>query len=164
MFNISILFLDPVIKSQLTVESEKFLDHSVFDLLTMTLTENQKINLNSEILKTLESLIGADQKITESEISFFNKLTNDFGLSKQVKLISRSMTKKHLPDIKYFDHNPALKHLMIWLMFFLVKKSGTINHVEIVFIDECAEELKINLSNYLKIKSYFQGESSCSCG
>jgi transcriptional regulator with XRE-family HTH domain len=161
---VGFLFLDPVIRAKLEEESVKIFDHSVFDLLSLTLTEKQKKSLASEILKTLGSLIGVDQKITESELSFFNKLINDLGLGEQVKSISRSMTRKHLPDLKYFDHSPALKHFMIWLMFFLAKSSGKINHVELLFIDECAEALKINLSNYLKIKSYFQGGSKWSSG
>lgn len=154
---IGTLFLDPVIRAQLEEYSDKILDHSVFDLITYSFTEKQKKSLFGEMLKILASLMGADNKISESELSFLNGLIAEMGLTDQGKSISRSITAKHTPDVKYFGHNSAVKHFMIWLLFFLAKSDGKMTHEEVAYIEECAEILKVNRSNYLSIKGYFKG-------
>jgi uncharacterized tellurite resistance protein B-like protein len=109
------------------------------------------------MLKTFGSLMGADKKISENEMTFFNDIIIDMGLTFQTKSISRSFTVKHLPDIKHFGQIVALKHFAIWLMYFLAKSDGKICLEEIAYIEECAELLKVNRTNYLAIKSHFKG-------
>jgi transcriptional regulator with XRE-family HTH domain len=155
--DVGFIFLDPVIRAHLEQDTDKIFDHSVFDLLTLDSTDKQKKVLATDMLKTFGSLMGADKKISESEMIFFNDLTKDLSLDENVKSISRSFTNKHLPDLKHFGQNSALKHFTIWLMFFLAKSDGKICYEEVTYIDECAEILKVNRTNYLMIKDFFKG-------
>lgn len=155
--DVGFIFMDPVIRAQLEQDTDKIFDNSIFDLLTLELTAKQKKTVATDMLKSFGSLMGADKKISESEMIFFNDLTRDLSLDENMKAISRSFTTKHLPDLKHFGQNTALRHFTIWLMYFLAKSDGKICHEEVAYIEECAEILKVNRSNYLTIKGFFKG-------
>jgi transcriptional regulator with XRE-family HTH domain len=156
--DIEVVFLDPVIRAFLEDYQEKVLDHSVFELLTMDLTVKQKKDFTSEVLKTLGSMMGIDGKITKEEQDFLNTMVKSFDLEERTKTISKTISHKHLPAVVHFHGKPAAKHFMIWLLFFMSQSDGQMNHEELEFIEECAEVLKINRSNYLYIKRFFVKE------
>lgn len=99
--------------------------------------------------------MGADNRVTEIEMVFFNDLIEQFKMDSHTKVISRSITMRHIPNIVHFHQSPAAKHFLIWLMFFLSKSDGNIVKEESDYIQECAETLKVNRSNFLFIKKYF---------
>ncbi len=151
------LYLDPVIRAGIEEHSDKALTHSIFELLTIDFTEPQKIKLMTEILKTLGSLMAVDDKISEEELSFLKGLINDMGLEPQGKSITRAITNQHLPQTEAFRHSSGLKHFLLWMMFLLSKSDGKITHQEVSFIENCAEILKVNRTNFMTIKNYFKG-------
>lgn len=150
-----LLYHDPVIRAYLEDFLDQILDYSIFDLLTISMSKKEKNDFSEQILKTLGTLMSVDNKITECEMNFFNSLINQLGIVGKQKSISRSMTLKHLPELKYFMQRNAAKHFLVWMMFYLAKSDGEITFDEIHSIEECAETLKLNRSNFLTIKKHF---------
>ena len=52
-----------------------------------------------------------------------------------------------------------MRHFTIWMLFFFAKADGEITHQEVDYIEECAEKLLVNRTNYLFIKDKFIKES-----
>lgn len=152
----NIIFLDPVIRAHIEEHSDNFFEKTIFDLIIANFTSRQKKSVMIEILKTLGSLMGADKKITENEMIFYNNLLNDLGLEEHTRSISRSFTTRHSPNIQSFNQVAALKHFTIWLMFLMAKSDSKISPEELIYTEECAELLKINRSNFLSIKNHFK--------
>jgi transcriptional regulator with XRE-family HTH domain len=151
------IYLDPVIRAQIEEHTDKVFTHSIFELLTIEFTAHQKTRVAMEILKTLGSLMAADEKVSEEELSFLKDLIRNLELDPQSKPITKAITHQHYPSLEAFKQSSGLKHFMIWLMFLLSKSDGRVSHEEIGYIDKCAELLKINRSNYITIKNYFKG-------
>lgn len=149
---------DAVIRAYLEEFLEQVLDHSFFELMTMSMNQKEKSELSGEIVRTLGSLMGADKKVTDHERSFFSSLIIQLGIDSQGRSISRSLTIKHLPRLEAFMNRPAAKHFLLWLMFFLANSDSEITKEEVDYIQECAEVLKVNRTNYLQIKKNFVKE------
>lgn len=150
-----LLFLDPVIRAHLEEYQDQILDLSIFDLVTIELTDKQKRDFSGEILKCLGSLIGIDGKVSRDELSFLNSLILNLNLDDKTKVITKSISNNHLPNITYFHNRPAAKHFLIWLMFYMSRSDGNMTHQELNYIEQSAEALKVNRSNFLFIKKYF---------
>lgn len=155
---IDLLFMDPVIRAHLEEYQDQVLDLSLFDLISIDLTEKQKKDFSSEILKTLGSLMGVDGKVTRDELDFLNNLISSFGLDEKAKSITKTITNLHTPSVVHFHNRPAAKHFLIWLMFYMSKSDGNVSHQELAFIETCAETLKVNRSNFVFIKKFFNKE------
>ncbi len=153
--DIDLIFLDPVIRAHLEEYQDQILDKSIFELVTIDLTERQKKEFSSEVLKGLGSLMGIDGKVSKDELSFLNSLIINLKLDDKTKVITKTISNHHLPNIAYFHHRPAAKHFMIWLMFYMSKSDGSITHQELEFIEQSAEALKVNRTNFLFIKKFF---------
>jgi transcriptional regulator with XRE-family HTH domain len=154
----SLLFLDPVIRAFLEEHQEKVFDHSVFDLLTLHYSPREKNRFATELLRTLASLMGVDKKISAEESQFLRELIQNFGLTEHAKGIVKMNTLRYVPDAAFFQGRPEAKHLLLWLLFLIAKSDHQINVEEIQYIEECAETLKVNRSNYLHIKKFFVKE------
>ncbi len=154
----NLLFMDPVIRAYLEDFREKLLDHSIFDLLCDKLTEKQKTSLALEILKVLTSLMGVDEKITREELEFLRRLTLHFGLEEKSKAIMKMASQRYLPHYASFEAGPGARHFLLWLLFFIAKSDGAITAPEFAFIEECADSLRINRSNFLFVKKFFVKE------
>ncbi len=149
---------DAVIRAHMEEVMDQVLDLSYFDLVTSFMTSREKSALAAEIVKTLGSLMGADKKISDSEMFFFRTLVSQLGIDSQNRTISRALTVKYLPKPDTFMNRPVAKHFLLWLMFFLASSDGEIVEEELDYIKECAEVLKVNRSNYLLIKKNFVKE------
>ena len=156
--DVEVVYLDPIIRSFLEDYQDKVLDHSIFELLTMDLSPKLKKELSSEMLKTLGSMMGIDGKISREELEFLNQMIELLDLEDKSKVISKTISHRHSPVASHFHGRPAAKHFLIWLLFFMAQSDGQLNHEELVFIEECAETLKINRSNFIYIKKFFVKE------
>lgn len=155
---VSLLFMDPVIRAYLEEHPEKIFDHSVFDLLTGEYSAREKKRFATELLRTLASLMGVDKRISPEESQFLRELIQSFGLEESAKGIVKMNTTRYLPEAAVFQGKPPAKHLLLWLLFLIAKSDNQINPEEVRYIEECAEHLKVNRSNYLEIKKFFVKE------
>lgn len=153
-----VMMLDPVIRASLEEFPDKILDHSIFELLTLNFSERQINDVATEIMKSIGSLLGLDYKITEAELAFFTRLSVRFGFTEKSKIVTKSLSVKLLPDMAGFHHQPALRHFLIWVLFFVSKSEGVIGAEELEYIQECADALRVHRSHYLGIKKYFVRE------
>lgn len=99
--------------------------------------------------------MGIDYRVTEEELDFFTKLSVQFSMDDQSKVITKSLSMKYLPDISNFYQRPSLRHFVLWVLFFVAKSDGIIDKSEIDYIQECSEALKIHRSHFQAIKRYF---------
>lgn len=156
---LSSVYLDPVIRAYLENYREEIMHHPPLELLTRELSVKQKRDFTVDLLKTLASLMGIDEKVTPEELAFFHSLITELGLDDKSRSISRTITQAfHPKDSNLPKSAPHLKHFLIWTMFFLAQSDGEIQTEEIRYIEECADQLKINRSNYLYIKKFFVKE------
>jgi transcriptional regulator with XRE-family HTH domain/uncharacterized tellurite resistance protein B-like protein len=155
---ISLLYMDPVIRAYLEGYRDQLLDHSPFELLTRQFTAAQRKKLAEELLRSLASLMGVDARITREEIDFLHELIQVFGLGEKAKGIVKTASARHLPDPALFRDRAEAKHFLLWLMFFVAKSDGAINEDELKFIEKCAETLKVSRSNFLYIEGFFKKE------
>ena len=153
-----LLLLDPVIRAYLEGHQEKLMDHSVFELITLRFSDRQKKAFTGELLKTLVSLMGVDNKITREELSFIHGLIDSFGLDEKAKAITKVANVRYAPELEVFHDRPEAKHFLLWLMFFTAQSDGKINYEETAYTEECAEILKVSRSSYLFIKKFFVKE------
>lgn len=154
------MFLDPVIRAHLEEYADQILELTIFELITMNFSERQKKAFILELLKVMGSLMGADQKISPEEMTFYNGLIKHFGLEDKNRTISKSLTQRHSPDLSHFHHQPSAKHFLIWMMFFLAKSDGAIDPLELNYIKEIAETLKINRTNFVMMSKFFLKETN----
>lgn len=151
------IFLDPIIRAFLENYHDKVIELTTFELMTIDLTEKQKKDFATDLLKILATLMGADGKIGPEELAFLNTLIVTFELDEKSRAITRSITQKYLvdPEAAYFKNRHHLKHFVVWLMYFLAQSDEKIQSEEIQYIEETADILRINRSNYLYIKKFF---------
>jgi transcriptional regulator with XRE-family HTH domain len=154
----SLLFMDPVIRAYLEEYRDQILDHSLFDLLSRTLTPRQKYSLAIEMLRVLASLMGVDDKITKEELDFLHRLIRHFGLEQKSKVILKSAGQRYQPSFEHFQNRAEARHFLLWLLFFIAKSDGDIGPLEMKFIEECAESLRIHRSAFLFVKKFFVKE------
>jgi len=156
--DISLLFMDPVIRAYLEDYRDQILDRSVFDLLTLTFTDRQKNALAMEMLRVLASLMGVDDKVTKEELDFLHRLIGHFGLDERSKGILKTVSARYQPNLEPFQHRAEARHFLLWLLFFTAKSDGAISAPEMQFIEECAETLRIHRSSFLFVKKFFTKE------
>ncbi|RYZ94325.1 MAG: XRE family transcriptional regulator [Proteobacteria bacterium] len=156
--DVGLLFLDPVIRAHLEEHSAKIFDHSIFELLSLSLNAKAKRALGTEILRSLSSLMGVDQRITPEENEFLRQIIRHLDCGDAAKGIIKYTSVRYRPEEEVFRGHPEQKHLLLWLLFLIAKSDGGVNADEILYIEECAEALKVNRSNYLFIKKFFVKE------
>jgi len=155
---VSLLFMDPVIRAYLDDYRDQILERSVFDLLTLKFAPRQKNALAMEMLRVLASLMGVDDKITKEELDFLRRLISHFGLNEKAKGILKTVSARHQPNLEPFQNCAAARHFLLWLLFFIAKSDGVISVSETKFIEVCAEALRVNRSSFLFIRGFFKKE------
>jgi len=154
--NFNIMFFDPVIKGYLENHLSKFYQHSIFDLIVLTLNKSEQKKLILDIAKILFILAGSDGKILNNEIECIRSLLSSFSLKQQYKEIS-SNDKIDLLDIisnKSFE-KLEIKHFVIWVLFLFSSSIRKVNNDEVKFIENIAEKIRMNRSNFIFIKDKF---------
>jgi transcriptional regulator with XRE-family HTH domain len=150
-----LMFLDPVIRSYLEEFQDKLLEDSFFNIMTINFTEKDRKEFGREILLTLGSLMGADQKVTDEELAFVQELVQRLGLEDKAGTIKKSFVLKHRPILAHFKQQPSAKHFLIWLLFLLARSDGDISPDEVTYIEDCSETIKVNRTQFLWIKKFF---------
>lgn len=153
----SLMFLDPILRAYLEDHYEDYFRFSLFDLLTKSESSKFKKTLLLQISSLLMQLASSDQKICDAEITCLKNLLSSFGLqSKFSQLNDQSLDMSEIPaTMKKIE----IRHFIIWMLFFFAKADGNICYQEIDFIEQCAEKLRVNRSNFKFIKEKFIGES-----
>lgn len=152
----SVMFLDPILRAFLEDHQDKYFEYSLFELITIDFTNKQKKESIYEISRLLFALASCDGKVSDEEIDCLKNLLSQFGLSSSYKEISKIEGKNQLGKLM---EKIELRHFTIWILYFFSLADKTISYQEIEFIDQYAEKLKINKSNYLFIKNKFVKES-----
>jgi uncharacterized tellurite resistance protein B-like protein len=154
-----VMFLDPILRAYFEDNREQFFDRSIFDVLTLDLSKRQKKELVFEIGKLLFSLAGCDNKITEEEVKTIKHILSLFTLLKSYKELSAfSVEQMSYDNIPQFFRRIEMRHFLIWILFLFAKADGRISGEEINFIEDRAEELKVNKTNFLFIHDHFVKE------
>lgn len=152
---LSVLYLDPILRAFLEDHLDKYFEHSLFELLTLDFSQKQKKEVIQEIGKLLFMLASSDGKITDDEIECIRDLLKKYGISSSYKEVT--MADATVNPLRLMD-KIELRHFTIWILYLFSLTDKKICYQEISFIDNCAEMLKINKSNYLFIKSKFVKE------
>lgn len=149
-----LVFLDPIIRAYLESNYDILSNRSLFQLLTIEETRSAKNEIALEFAKILCSLAGIDSKVTNEEIENVNFILKEINLESSFKNI-----KKYLKQPYHIQSSSIksthLKHFVIWCLFIFAQTDGKIVESEYIYIDEVAEQLKVNRTNYLFIKSKF---------
>lgn len=151
-----LMFFDPIIRGALEQFQDKYFEQSIFDLLTSEFGQRQKEEIVLEITRFLSSLAGSDHKVSASEQYCLNYLLSAYGQKSKVKSITKNVSEKYLPKTlpKAFNRI-EIKHFVIWLLFFFAMADENLVYQEIKYIEEVAQHLKINRSNFLLIQKHF---------
>lgn len=153
---LSVLYLDPILRAFLEDHLDKYFEHSLFELLTLDFSQKQKKEVIQEIGKLLFMLASSDGKITDDEIECIRDLLEKYGISSSYKEVS---TPEGTLNLSRLMDKIELRHFTIWILYLFSLTDKKISYQEVNFIDQCAEDLRINKSNYLFIKDKFIKES-----
>ncbi len=154
-----LVFLDPVIRAYVEERKELLVETTLIQTLMDGLSEKDKRFFIQELLKTLSSLMGSDGKVGIEEQRFLQDLIETLNQTEKSRPILKGLTFKHELPHDFLHGKPHLKHFLIWALYFLAASDGKVVFQEESFIDECAEKLRLNKSNYLFIKRFFVKES-----
>lgn len=153
------LSADPILNAFVAGHHEGLLNQSLFELLTQDLEEDSKSIVGQELVRYLSSLAQADSKVSPEEVDFLTQLHKQYFLEETPslnELLSNTYKPKSFPqELK----RPELRHFFIWYLFYFAFIDGQLAQEEVIYIDWCAENLKITRSNFLAIKKNFSKES-----
>ena len=154
-----VMFLDPVIRAFLEEHRKGIFSESIFELITKDLNEKKTHLIVLELSRFIYSVAGADGKISVNERRCVNYLLDSYNIQNKIRLASSSLNELYLPEetLKEFSRI-ELKHFTIWILFLFASADGEITYQEIEYIDNIAECLKVNRSNFLNIKENFVKE------
>jgi ribosome-binding protein aMBF1 (putative translation factor) len=149
-----LILLDPIVRGYLESHYEHLATKSLFEILVLEQKESSKIKINEEFGKIFCSLAGIDLKVTNEEVESLNLIFSELGLESSLKNI-----KKYLKEPYYVRDSSIktneLKHFLVWCLFIFAESDGEIAEEESLYIEQVAESLKINRTNFLFIKSKF---------
>lgn len=147
-----VIYSDAIIKAFFEeIEDVNFKD-SLFEILTSELSLLEKRSFKKYLIHSLMALACCDRKIHDHELVALKKMSAGFG----VKIKSPNMLTEVKPDhnVRALKHL-HLRHYMVWLMFFFAYADGEASKEEVLFIEKYASEIKMNRSNFLKVKKVF---------
>ncbi len=147
---IQLAWTDPIIVAEIGLEdSAKGKD--LFSLLLENLSAKQKQGYLVEIFRYVNSLIGCDKKITDTELQLRNAILHMSPLdleASELTSIKKAFTQKYLgkSSIKYFPRD-AYKHFLIWTLYVVALSDGHLNHLEEEYIREVGKNISLKVSS-----------------
>lgn len=155
-----VMFLDPVIRAFMEGRGEELFEHSFFDLITHDLNEKHKKETVLDICRMLFSLASSDGKISDSEIECIRLLLGAYNLTSKYKEISVISSTHYIPSARSKTlERIEMRHFVVWVLFFFAHADLSLSHQELTYIEECAEALKMNRSNFVLIRKNFVKEA-----
>jgi transcriptional regulator with XRE-family HTH domain len=145
----NLIYDDPIIKAQLSFDDDK--KRTLFQRLLSECDVNLKLEVIIELSKLINSVIGADKKISKIEIDFRDFLIDEYKdrFTKQdIKEIKSCLVNEYTVDHQFFKDNTFLKHLTIWILFFTALSDKYFDHRELEYIEKVARDIKIKKSHY----------------
>lgn len=154
-----VMFLDPVLRAFLEDRQERYLDHSLFELMTESFSEKEKKELVNEIGRILFSLASTDGKISNDEVECIRVLLDAFGLANKYREIVSESNSLYLSESSpRAMERIEIRHFTIWVLFFFAYSDHNVCYEEVEYIEKIAERLRVNKSNFLFIKEKFVAE------
>ncbi|MCB0419974.1 MAG: helix-turn-helix transcriptional regulator [Bdellovibrionales bacterium] len=155
----NVMFLDPILRAHLEDHRDDFLDSSLFEVITLDLTEKQKKEFILILGRLFISLAGCDGKVSENESKTIKYIFSVFRLESHYKevtqFVGKSFSFKSVPSSL---KSIVRRHFLIWTLFLFAKTDSRITTDELKFIEARAEELKINRTNFLTIRQMLLGD------
>lgn len=152
----ALLYLDPVLKAFLESHQDRFFEESLFEILMTDFNEKIKKQFIVELAKMLSSLAAMDGKVADSETDCIAFILNYFQIEIKQRAAALNYENCYTPtNLPTCYDRPEVKHFTIWILFLFARADGKIDYREIEYIDLCAQNLKLNKSNYLFIKDKF---------
>lgn len=158
--NFSAIMFDPILSAYLEEHQDLIFKKSLFELVTIKLSQTKRKKLITTISRFLFSLASSDGKVTAEEIACIRFLLESFGIANKYKEISVKITEPFLPQEfeSHFD-SIEVRHFIIWLLFLFSHADGSLNYEELNYIEKCAEVLKVTRNNFIFIKRKFIEEN-----
>ncbi len=154
------VLFDPVLRAHFEGFQDKAYDFSMFDLITWKQSKEDKKAFVQEVCKYIFSLAGRDRRFTQEESLCIRSLLRLFRLSGRYDELSKFAANKYLPvHFHPVFESKAAVHFAIWLLFIFATCDHELSYQEIKYIEDVAENLRMNKSNYKAIKCKFLGEN-----
>lgn len=154
-----LIVFDPVIRADLEHNRELLSTSSLLDILIIDLSQSQRFEFVKTIATFINSLIGVDGKIDNSELSLRNSFLNKFDQVSLVKKLNKYLSEPYLPkNVPGSLQTASLKHFVIWLLFFIASADKEIGYQEHEYIENVAEAIRVTKINFEMIQSYFKKE------
>lgn len=154
-----VMFVDPVLRAFLETHQDKAFEHSLFEILTLELSEKARRDIIVDIAKMLNSLAASDGVISPYEQSCIKYLLASFELQTKYRATAQAIKNEYIPtELTNGLERSEMKHFIIWLLFFFSTADGSMTYQELDYIERCAEALRVNKNNFLFIKETFTKE------
>lgn len=153
-----LILSDPIIQAHLSEHGGVLEGESLFEKLTKNFSKRMKLSLALDALRALGSLMGCDGKVTQEELLFLKTLGSSIGLKRNFPGVTQAITDLHYPKQELYQGNMALKHFLVWIMYFMASMDRKVTLEEQQYIEKCAETLRLSRANFLFIKRSFQGK------
>ena len=153
------VLFDPVLRAHFEDLQEKAYEYSLFELITWKHPKEDKKAFVVEVCKYIFSLAGRDRKFTHEESLCIRSLLKLFRLSGKYEELSKLALREYLPATRHkVFENKAAVHFAIWLLFIFATCDDELTFQELKYIEDVAQNLHMNKSNYKMIKRKFLGE------
>jgi transcriptional regulator with XRE-family HTH domain len=149
-----LVLLDPVIRAYLESNYNLLSRLSLFDILIERETHTNKTKIIIEFTQILASLAGIDSKVSSEEIESLNFIMEELGIETSAKKIKNCLKEPYSFQETSLK-SVHLRHFTIWSLFLFAESSEEIVKEESAYIEQVAEKLKINRTNFLFIKDKF---------
>jgi transcriptional regulator with XRE-family HTH domain len=152
------VLFDPLLRAHFEELQDKAYDFSLFEIITWGESKENRKAFVEEVCRYIFSLAGRDRKFSQEESMSIRMLLRMFRLSGRYDELSRYAASAYLPKTRHpVFASPAAVHFAVWLLFIFATCDHEVTYQESQYIEDVAQNLRMNKSNFKTIKRKFLG-------